>query len=140
MVYLTLFLIAFLSATLLPLGSEALLFYDITQNHSLFLLWIFATVGNTLGAIFNYWIGLKGEVYLEKKKYLSIEKMDKYRSFFDRYGGYSLLMSWVPIIGDPLTLIAGVLRYNFKYFIVIVSFAKGLRYAVIIFLASNLSV
>jgi membrane protein YqaA with SNARE-associated domain len=140
MVYLTLFTISFLAATLLPLGSEALLVYDISQNYSLLLLWSFATVGNTLGSMVNYWLGLKGEVYLESKGHLSVEKMEKARGFFAKYGGWTLLLSWVPIIGDPLTFIAGVLRYNFKWFTLIVFVAKGLRYAIIIFLASNLSV
>ncbi|PHS39371.1 MAG: hypothetical protein COB07_06350 [Sulfurovum sp.] len=140
MVYITLFTVAFLSATLLPLGSEALLLYDISQNYSLYLLWIFATVGNTLGSMVNYWLGLKGEAYLERKGYLSAKKMEKSRKFFDRYGGGTLLLSWVPIIGDPLTFIAGVLRYNFKRFVLIVAVAKGLRYAIVIFLSSSLSV
>ena len=140
MVYITLFTVAFLSATLLPLGSEALLLYDITQNHSILLLWIFATLGNTLGSMLNYWLGLKGEAYLERKKYLSKEKMENARRFFDKYGGWTLLLSWVPIIGDPLTFIAGVLSYNFKLFTLIVFLAKGTRYAAIIFLASSLSV
>lgn len=140
MVYLTLFALSFLAATLLPLGSEALLVYDISQNYSLWLLWIFATLGNTLGSMVNYWLGLKGETYLERKGHLSVEKMDKARGFFGQYGGWTLLLSWVPIIGDPLTFIAGVLRYNFKWFTLIVAVAKGARYAVIIFLASSLSV
>jgi len=140
MVYITLFTVAFLSATLLPLGSEALLLYDISQNHSLILLWIFATVGNTLGSMVNYWLGLKGETYLEEKGHLSGKKMEKARGFFDTYGGWTLLLSWVPIIGDPLTFIAGVLRYNFKWFTLIVAVAKGSRYAIVIFLASSLSV
>ncbi len=140
MVYLTLFTVSFLAATLLPLGSEALLVYDISQNYSLFLLWLVATLGNTLGSMVNYWLGLKGEDYLEKKGYLSVEKMDKARGFFGKYGGWTLLLSWVPIIGDPLTFIAGVLRYDFKWFTLIVAVAKGTRYAVIIFLASSLSV
>ena len=140
MVYITLFTVAFLSATLLPLGSEALLLYDMTLNTSLLLLWTVATFGNTLGSMVNYWLGLKGEAYLERKKYLSSEKMKKARKFFDRYGGATLLLSWVPVIGDPLTFIAGVLRYNFKWFTFIVFLAKGTRYAVIIFLAKSLSV
>jgi len=140
MVYITLFAVSFLAATLLPLGSEALLVYDISQNYSLLLLWSFATVGNTLGSMLNYWLGLKGEAYLERKGHVSVEKLEKVRGFFAKYGGWSLLLSWVPIIGDPLTFIAGVLRYNFKWFSLIVFVAKGLRYAVIIFLASNLSV
>ena len=140
MVYITLFVVSFLAATLLPLGSEALLVYDISQNYSFLLLWSLATVGNTLGAMVNYWLGLKGEAYLEKKGHLSVEKMKKARRFFRKYGGWTLLLSWAPIIGDPLTFIAGVLRYNFKWFALIVFVAKGVRYAVIIFLASNLSV
>ena len=140
MVYITLFTVAFLSATLLPLGSEALLLYDISQQHTIILLWIVATVGNTLGAMFNYWLGLKGEAYLEKKGYVSTEKVEKARSMFDKYGGWTLLLSWAPIIGDPLTFIAGVLRYDFRIFGIIVFVAKGLRYAVIIFLANSFSV
>jgi membrane protein YqaA with SNARE-associated domain len=140
MVYFTLFTISFLAATLLPLGSEALLAYDVSQNYSLFLLWSFATVGNTLGSMFNYGLGLKGEMYLEKKGYLSVEKMAKARGVFMKYGGWTLLLSWAPVIGDPLTFIAGVLRYDFKWFTLIVFISKGLRYATIIFLASNLSV
>ncbi len=140
MVYITLFAVSFLAATLLPLGSEALLVYDISQNYSLVLLWSFATVGNTLGSMVNYWLGLKGEAYLEKKGHLSVKKMEKVRGLFAKYGGWTLLLSWVPLIGDPLTFIAGVLRYNFKWFALIVFVAKGLRYAIIIFLASNLSV
>ena len=140
MVYFTLFTVSFLAATLLPLGSEALLVYDISQNYSLLLLWSFATVGNTLGSMLNYWLGLKGEIYLERKGHVSVEKMEKARGFFAKYGGWTLLLSWTPIIGDPLTFIAGVLRYNFKYFALIVFIAKGLRYAIIIFLASSLSV
>ena len=140
MVYITLFTVAFLSATLLPLGSEALLLYDISQQHTLLLLWMVATVGNTLGAMLNYWLGLKGEAYLERKRYLSAEKMEKARIMFDKYGGWTLLLSWAPIIGDPLTFVAGVLRYDFKIFGIIVFIAKGLRYAAIIFLTSSLSV
>jgi len=140
MTYITLFAVSFLAATLLPLGSEGLLLYDIAQNYSLVLLWSFATVGNTLGSMVNYYLGFKGEDYLEKKGHLSTEKMDKAREIFAKYGGWSLLLSWAPIVGDPLTFIAGVLCYNFKWFTLIVFVAKGLRYAVIIFFASSLSV
>jgi len=140
MVYITLFTVAFLSATLLPLGSEALLLYDVSQNYSLFLLWLFASTGNTLGAMLNYWLGLKGEVYLERKGYLSAKNMKKAKKSFDLYGGWTLLLSWVPIIGDPLTFIAGVLKYDFRRFVLLVFVAKATRYAVVIFLASKVSV
>jgi len=139
MTYITLFLVAFGAATLLPLGSEALFLYDLEAGESFFLLWLFASVGNTLGSMVNYWLGLKGEAYLERKGYLSAGKMQKSKHFFDRYGGLTLLLSWVPIIGDPLTFIAGVLRYNFKWFIIIVFIAKAIRYAVIGFVLQGLS-
>lgn len=140
MVYVTLFILSFLAATLLPIGSEALLLYDISEYNTLWLLWSVATVGNTLGSILNYWLGFKGETYLEDKGHVSRKKMQSARASFTKFGGWTLLLSWVPIIGDPLTFIAGVLRYDFKYFITIVTLAKGIRYASVIFLASNLSV
>ena len=136
MVYITLFVVSFLAATLLPLGSEALLLYDISQNYSLLLLWSFATVGNTLGSMLNYWLGLKGEAYLEKKGHLSVQKMEKAKRFFAKYGGWTLLLSWAPVIGDPLTFVAGVLSYNFKCFSLIVFVAKGIRYGVLVWMVS----
>ena len=139
MIYLTLFLVSFISATLLPLGSEALLLYDLSQGFSLWLLWSVATLGNTLGAAVNYWLGMKGEAWLEKKGYLSSEKMQKAHSRFEKWGGWVLLLSWAPVIGDPLTFIAGALRYGFAKFLLIVAFGKGVRYAILLggYIAGN---
>jgi len=132
MVYLSLFFVSFVSATLFPMGSEAVLLYDLSMGHSVLLLWFVATVGNTLGSLLNYWLGLKGEGFLEKRGYLSKEKMQKAHSRFEKWGGWILLLSWMPVIGDPLTFIAGVLRYDLKRFIMIVVLAKGVRYAVVV--------
>ena len=130
MVYLTLFTLSLLSATLLPGGSEALLLYDISQNYNLALLIICATIGNTLGSLVNYVIGFKGvDYFLSKEK-----QLEKATGYFDRYGAWALLLSWVPIIGDPLTLVAGVLKYDVKKFIMIVLSAKGMRYILISYL------
>lgn len=134
MAYITLFLVAFASATLLPMGSEALLLYDISRGYAVWILLLVASLGNTLGSMVNYWLGLKGEAYLEHKGYLSHEKMERARASFDRYGGWTLLLSWVPIIGDPLTFIAGVLKYRFWWFVVIVAVAKATRYSVIVWM------
>ena len=79
----------------------------------------------------------EGEMYLEEKGYLSAKKMEKARGFFDMYGGWTLLLSWVPIIGDPLTFIEGVLKYRFWWFVVIVAVAKATRYAVIILMVTQ---
>ena len=69
MVYFTLFITALISATLFPLGSEALLIYDIKEGYNLYLLLLFATIGNSLGSVINYFLGLKGEEYLLKTGY-----------------------------------------------------------------------
>lgn len=128
MIYLTLFFSALISATLFPLGSEALLIYDIKQGYNIYLLLFFATFGNVLGSVINYYLGLKGEEYLEKKAYLKKEKMQRYKDFFSKYGGYSLLLSWMPLVGDPITFIAGILKYDWKKFLVLVTIAKLGRY------------
>lgn len=131
MIYLTLFISALISATLFPLGSEALLIYDIKEGYNLYLLLFFATLGNVLGSVVNFYLGLKGEDYCEKKGYLKEKSIKKYKSFFDKFGGFALLLSWVPLIGDPITFIAGILKYNFKMFLFFVTIAKFGRYLIL---------
>ena len=128
MIYLILFIIAFISATLFPLGSEALLIYDITQGYNIYLLLLFATLGNSLGSVVNYFLGLKGEEYLINKNLLNEKYILKAKNYFDKYGGWSILFSWLPIIGDPITFVAGVLKYDFKKFLILVVVAKFSRY------------
>ncbi len=128
MVYLILFFTSFISATLFPMGSEALLIFDINEGHNIYLLLFFATLGNSLGSTVNYFLGLKGEEYIVKKGFLKEKKILQYKNFFDRFGGFALLLSWMPIIGDPITFIAGILKYDFKKFLVLVVLAKFGRY------------
>lgn len=130
--YITLFFISFVSATLFPMGSEALLVYNLNEKYNIFLLLLFATFGNVLGSCVNYYLGFKGEEYLERKNLLKKEKIQKYKNLYGKYGAYSLLMSWAPIIGDPLTFIAGVLKYSFKKFLLLVFLAKFFRYLFIV--------
>lgn len=134
MVYLTLFFSSFISATLFPLGSEALLIYNLLEGYNVYLLLFFATLGNTLGACLNYYFGFKGEEYLENKKILTVAKIEKYKKFFDKYGIWVLMISWMPIIGDPITFVAGILKYRFKYFFLVVLIAKFLRYLFLVFI------
>lgn len=128
MTYLVLFFSALISATLFPLGSEALLIYDIKQGYNLYLLIFVATLGNSLGSVINYFLGLKGEEYLVKKNLIKEKYIIKSKYYFDKYGGFSLLFSWLPIIGDPITFIAGTLKYDFKKFLILVVIAKFSRY------------
>ncbi len=134
MIYLTLFITALISATLFPLGSEALLIYDITQGHNIYLLLFFATIGNSLGSVINYFLGLKGEEYLINKKLLNEKYISKTKTYFDKYGFWSILFSWLPIIGDPITFVAGILKYDFRKFLILVIIAKFSRYLFIAFL------
>ena len=128
MVYFILFGSAFISATLFPLGSEALLIYDIKEGYNIYLLLFFATLGNSLGSILNYYLGLKGEEYLIEKKLLKEKYIDISKRYFDKYGFITILFSWLPIIGDPITFIAGVLKYDFKKFVILVIISKFSRY------------
>lgn len=126
--YFYLFIISFLSATIFPFGSEALFLYDLSIDLNIFLLLLFATFGNTLGAVVNYWLGLKGERYIISKKLLDEAKLTKGKLFFDKYGGATLFFSWLPIFGDAFTFIAGILKYDRVRFVVIVAIAKFGRY------------
>jgi len=95
------------------------------------LLLLAATLGNTLGSLVNYFLGAKGTEYLLKKNIAKEKHLVKAHTYFERYGAWALLFSWVPIIGDPITLVAGVLKYDVKRFIMIVLLAKGMRYIMI---------
>jgi len=128
MVYITLFIVAFLSGSLLPLGSEALFLYDIRSGYNILLILLFATIGNILGAILNYYLGLKGEEFLLKKGYMNYSTYIIAKDRFEKLGSIALLLSAAPIIGDPLTFIAGALKYSFKYFLILVSISKFSRY------------
>lgn len=128
MPFITLFFTSFASATLLPGGSEALFIYLLTQKLDPTTLLIFATLGNTLGSCVNYWLGKYATTFALRKHYIKEKYLYKASSIFNKYGSWSLLFSWLPIIGDPLTFVAGVVRYSGWKFVIIVGFAKLVRY------------
>jgi membrane protein YqaA with SNARE-associated domain len=125
-----LFLSAFGAATLLPLQSEAVLLGLLVQaKQNAGLLIAVASLGNILGSCVNWYLGLKIEHYKDKKWFpVSEDKMLKAQAIYQKYGYWSLLLSWVPIIGDPITLIAGLLKEKFTRFLLMVSVAKTGRY------------
>jgi membrane protein YqaA with SNARE-associated domain len=110
------------------MGSEALLIYNIKEGFNIYLLLFFATAGNTLGSVVNYYMALKGEDYLLKKRLISEKYILKGKVYFDKYGAWSILLSWLPIIGDTITFVAGILKYDFKKFLILVIIAKFSRY------------
>ena len=131
--YLGLFLAAFGAATLLPLQSEAVLVgLLVSDRYWLWGLLAVATLGNVLGSLVNWWLGRGLERFQDRRWFpVGPKHMERARAHYQRYGHWSLLLSWLPVIGDPLTLIAGVMREPLGRFLLIVSFAKGVRYGVL---------
>ena len=108
----------------------------LSKNFNIFILLILASIGNVLGSLFNWYLGKKILIFKDKKWFpISYDKLKKSEKFFQKYGVWSLLLAWVPIIGDPLTMIAGILRIKFIVFITFVTISKFSRYIFIIYLA-----
>ena len=131
--FLGLFLSAFLAATLVPAQSELTLGYlVINTDYSMVLMVTVASLGNTIGATINWFIGLgivRSVIRSEK-----IKTSTRYRTgikWFTKYGKWTLLLSWVPFIGDPITVIAGLLKVPLKTFLLIVALAKTSRYVIV---------
>lgn len=127
---------AFLSATLLVGVSEAALLYAASQpDASLVTLFLAATAGNVLGAVVNFMLG-RFLIRFEDRRWFPVKtaQREKATRIFDRYGYPTLLFSWLPVVGDPLTLVAGLLRMPFPAFLVYVTIGKAARYAVLIWL------
>lgn len=131
--YIGLFFAAFGAATLLPLQSEAVLVgLLLSGKYGWWSLWSVATLGNVLGSLLNWWLGRGIERYRERRWFpVRPAHLEKARIHYQRYGHWSLWLSWVPVIGDPLTLVAGVMREPLGRFLLIVTLAKGARYGVL---------
>lgn len=129
-----LFAASLLAATILPAQSEAVLAgLVLAGNHSLVVLVAVATLGNVLGACINWLLGRYLE-HFKNKRWFPVKEaaLDKAARTYQRYGVWSLLLSWVPIIGDPLTVIAGLLRTPFPLFLLLVTIGKLARYVVVV--------
>ena len=136
MIYLSLFTLSFIVATIIPFGSEAYLASLIILNkYNILLLLISASLGNVLGSVFNWICGYYATYFIQKKWFpINQKQIDKASFFFSKYGKWSLLLGWVPFIGDPITFVAGTLRYSFLPFLLLVSIGKIGRYIVVYFL------
>ncbi|PKG39507.1 YqaA family protein [Psychromonas sp. Urea-02u-13] len=125
----TLFFSGFISSTLLPGGSELLLIYYLNNNpENVCSYFIAVTAGNSLGAMFTYLMGY----YFYWGRDKAQEKHQKAICFLKKYGVFSLLLSWLPIVGDLLPLVAGWLKLSITKSIIFITTGKALRYLLII--------
>lgn len=133
--YLSLFISGLLAATLFPASSEVLLLALQQQGYQPLWLFIAATAGNTLGACINWYLGVK-LLSLQHKRWFPVAPaaLDRAQRQFQRFGSWSLLFAWLPVVGDPLTLIAGVLKVRFRLFLLLVAMGKAARYALLLWL------
>jgi membrane protein YqaA with SNARE-associated domain len=131
--YASLFATALLAATLIPISSEAVLAaLTAAKGADVALLIAIASLGNTLGAIINWLLG-RYCLHWQDRRWFPVKRdaLERAADRFGRYGQWSLLFAWLPIVGDPLTFAAGVLRVNFWVFVILVGTGKTARYAVI---------
>ena len=138
--YLGLFLSALLAATVLPFSSEAVLVGLMAAgDYDMAWLWFYASLGNVMGAAVNWGLG-RFCLHWQDRRWFPVgkDRLDRAGRWFSRYGVWSLLLAWVPIIGDPLTFAAGILRVNFWLFLILVAIGKAGRYAVVILAAQGL--
>ena len=138
--YLALFVLSFLASTVIPLGSEWLLAALIVKGFDPAAAIGVAAIGNTLGACTTYLIGLYGGDFLIKKA-LKIDDQSRRRAerIYSRYGSWSLLFSWLPVIGDPLCFIGGALKVRFAFFTLLVFVGKLARYIAVGIVSAKLA-
>ena len=109
----------------------------LSNSFETFFLLIYASIGNILGSITNWYLGKKITMFQDRKWFpVSPDQLNRSQKYFQKYGLWSLLLAWVPIIGDPLTLLSGVLKVRFGIFFTLVSISKISRYSFVLYLTS----
>lgn len=138
--YLGLFATALVAATLVPVSSEAVLgALTAAEGYEIWLLVAVATAGNTLGAVINWLLGRYCLHWRDRRWFpIKAAALDRATNRFNRYGIWSLLFAWLPIVGDPLTFAAGMLGVRFRAFLVLVAVGKAARYIAVAALARQL--
>jgi membrane protein YqaA with SNARE-associated domain len=131
--YLGLFVSAVTSATLLPGSSEILMLALLAKGFELWPLWLVATVGNVAGSTFNWWLGRFALRFRHRRWFpVGDGARERAQAWYSRWGQPSLLFAWLPGVGDAFTVAAGVMRVPILTFLLMVTIAKGARYAVIL--------
>ena len=134
--YANLTIISFLAATILPFSSEIFLSVMLlSKKYELALLLFFASFGNICGSIINWYLGKKILIFKKKKWFpVNSNQLIKSQKLFNKYGSWSILFAWIPVIGDPITVLSGVLNISFLKFVILVTVSKVSRYIFLIYL------
>ena len=130
---------AFLAATILPFSSEAVLAsLTVGSGHAIWVLWLVATTANTLGSMVNWGLGRYCLRFSGRRWFpFSNAVMEAAGQRFRRWGQWSLLLAWVPVIGDPLTFAAGVMATDWRPTVILIAIGKAARYGVVIAIAGQ---
>ena len=132
MLYLTMFASAFLAATVVPFASEVTLATAMAAGGAAHWLVVVAAVGNTLGATVNWVLGRFIERFRDRRWFpADAKQLGRAQAWFGRYGVWSLLFAWLPVIGEPLTVLAGAMRVRIAPFLVLVATGKTVRYVIL---------
>ena len=138
MLYLTMFVSAFVAATVVPFASEITLAAAIAAGGAVPWLVVVATIGNTLGATVNWGLGRVIERFRDRPWFpADAGRLGRAQAWFRRYGVWTLLLAWVPVVGEPLTVVAGAMRVRIVPFVILVATGKGLRYVVLALAAAE---
>jgi membrane protein YqaA with SNARE-associated domain len=129
-----LLVVSFIAATIIPLSSEAAVAAAVAYDFPPLEALVWASVGNCLGVTLNYWLGRLGRKTIDARA--PNRSSARAVRWFERYGKWGLLLSWLPIVGDPLTLVAGIIRVNFLFFVIVGYGVRVLRYWLLILAAS----
>jgi len=130
--YLGLFVVCFLSATILPLTSEGVLIAFLLSGGEPIAALLVATSGNVLGGSTNYFLGRIGEPKWLRKLGVKETRIVRFENWVKRYGVWTALLSWVPIVGDPLTIALGFFRANWWWVFLLMLLGKFLRYLLLV--------
>ena len=125
-----------MAATLLPFSSELLLLGLLAAGFDPWWLWFWASFGNTAGSAVNWLLG-RYLLHFQDRRWFPFraDGLHRAQAWFQRFGLWSLLLAWMPLVGDALTFVAGVMRVRFPLFLVLTGIGKAARYAVVLVLA-----
>ncbi len=137
--YLGLFVVSYLSATVVPFSEQFAVVGMLTLGYSAVIIVIVATAGSFLGALTNYFVGQKGSEFVFSR-YISIDEknLNRAEGFFGRWGSFVLLFSWLPLLGDAITVVAGVLHLDLRVFTIWVLIGRLARQIIVVLLATHI--